>query len=491
MFIRNPFSYLLIFSLLLVFISAPCSFAGASEIEILKKRMEEMEAEMIMMKNKITELEYSNRKLEQESKEVTEDLELKTDPENVYTETAQPAGQDFLRNISQTFNPDISLIGLFAGSWYSQNEPQGLAEADPDSTGIDLQEIEISFQSIVDPYFKFDTFISLGDHVEVEEAYATTLSSLPANSQFRAGIMRSKFGRINTKHRHNQNFVTLPLAATEFLGEHFNPASLEANFLLPLPWYMELTAAGSSPNVETASFARDGNSNDLSKLLYTLRLSNFFEIGESVGVLLGGSFATGTNNTAPGNRTNLYGADFFAKYRPERSDPYKELQIQSEFMYRDAETEETNRKDWGLYAQAVYRFAKKWNIGARYELTDTDDPITTIMEEEHMEEEEHGHEEMHEDEMEEDEHEHEEDDHEHEEEMLAGEMEEHEHAHGTGMLGLLGKRQRISTMLTFAPTEFSRIRLEYGYMDQDFDKDQHGIFLQFQYAIGQHGSHPF
>lgn len=480
MFIRIPFSYLLIFSLLLVLISAPYSFAGTSEIEVLKKRMEEMETEMIRMKNKITELERKNRL-------ITEDMEPKTDPEDVDIKTAQPAGRDFFGNISQTFNPDINLIGLFAGSWYSQDEPQGLAEADPDSTGIGLQEIEIGFQSIVDPYFKFDNFISLGDHVEVEEAYATTLISLPANSQLRAGIMRSKFGRINTKHRHNQNFVTLPLAATEFLGEHFNPASLEANFLLPLPWYMELTAAGGSPNVETASFERDGNSNDLSKLLYTFRLANFFEIGESLGLLLGGSFATGTNNTAPGNRTNLYGADFFAKYRPERSGPYKELQLQSEFMYRDAETEETGRQDWGLYAQAVYRFAKRWHIGARYELTDTDDPVMTIMEDEHEHEEE-----MHEeDEHEHEEDEHEEDEHEHEEEMLAAQMEEDGHAHGTGILGLLGKRQRVSTMLTFSPTEFSRIRLEYGYMDQNFDKNQHGIFLQFQYAIGQHGAHPF
>jgi len=471
MLIRNFFPYFLIFSLLLIILSTPYSLAGTGDIEILKNRLEEMEAEMVMMKRKIAELEYSNKRLEQQKKEIVADTQ--TVQKDAVTETAQTVGEAFLGRAFQTCNPGISVIGLFAGAWYSEDEPQVLAEADPENTGFNMQEIEVGFQSIVDPYFKFDSFISFGDHVELEEAYATTLMSLPLNSQFRTGVMRSKFGRINQQHRHNQNFVTLPLPAAEFLGEHFNPASVEANFLLPLPWYMELSASAGSPDVETASFARDDDANNFSRILYTSYLSNFFEIGESLGVLIGGSFATGPNNTELGNRTNLYGVDFFAKYRPIKSDPYQELQLQSEFFYRDAETEETDRKDWGFYAQTVYRFAKRWDIGARYELTDTDDPV--MIEEEHEEEHEENHEEEHEEE------------HEHEE-MHA---EEDGHDHGTDMLGLFGKSQRISTMLTFTPTEFSKIRLEYNYLDQDFDENQHGVFLQFQYAIGAHGAHPF
>ncbi len=486
MSIRNFFPYFLIFNLLLIPLCAPYSFAGTGTIEVLKNRLAEMETEMIMMKRKIAELEFSNKRLERQSKGITADTQAL--PEDVYTGTVQqPVGQTFLGRAFQTLNPDISVIGLFAGAWYSEDEPQVLAEGDPENTGFNVQEVELGFQSVVDPYFKFDSFISFGEHIELEEAYATTIMSLPLNSQFRTGVMRSKFGRINQQHRHNQSFVTLPLPAAEFLGAHFNPASVEANFLLPVPWYMELSASMGSPEVETASFDRDEDANSFSKFLYTSYLSNFFEIGESLSVLIGGSFATGPNNTEPGNgnRTNLYGVDFFAKYRPIKSDPYKELRLQSEFFYRDAETEGTDRQDWGFYAETVYRFAKRWDIGARYALTDTDDPV--MMEEAH-EEHEHDEEDHDEEEHEEGEHDHDHGDGGH---MHADEDMHDGHDHGTGILGLFGKRQKISTMLTFTPTEFSKIRLEYNYLDPDFDEEQHGVFLQFQYAIGAHGAHPF
>ncbi len=462
MLIRHFFLYFLIFGFgfLLSPDFIPSSFASTDQIEVLKRKMKQMEKNMEIMNKKIAELEEQNSLLEQ----------LKDTQEFPIAKEIQPEGQTFLSRTFQSLNPDISVTGIFAGSWYSEDSPEGLAEVDPADTGINLQEIELGFQSVVDPYFRFDNFISFGEHIELEEAYATTLGSLPINSQFRIGIMRSKFGRINLLHRHNQNFTTLPLPVAEFLGEHFNPPSIEANFLVPLPWHTELSASVGIPDVETSSFAKDEDTNNLGRLLYNLHLSNFFEIGESLGISIGRSFATGPNNTEPGkgNRTNLYGADIFIKYKPTRSNLYRELNLQSEFIYRDAETDEGKRKDWGLYAQLVYRFAKRWNIGGRYELTNTDDPIMMAMTQEP------------------DDHEAEPDDHEAELDDHEGESHVHE-----GELGLLGKQQRISSMLTFNPTEFSKIRLEYNYLNRDFDENRHGIFLQFQHTIGAHAAHPY
>ena len=430
------------------------SSAADSEIEELKKQMKQMEKNMEMMNKKITDLEEKNRKLEREAVESRRESQIAD--ETLPTPQVQPSGQTFLGQAFQTFNPAISVIGIFAAAYYSEDEPVVFAENDPEDTGINLQELEIGFQSVVDSYFRFDSFLSISrEGLEIEETYGTTLLSLPANSQFRVGIMRSKFGRINQIHRHSQNFVTLPIVAAEFLGEHLNPTSIEANFLIPVPWYLELSASVGSPDVETASFARDEDGNDIGRLLYIFHLANFFELSDSLGMSLGGSFATGSNGTEPGNRTNLYGVDFFAKYRPLESHPYQELQLQSEFMYRDAETAEGDQADWGLYAQAVYRFAKRWNAGVRYGITDTDDPLTP------------------------------------EEEVIEVEAEEEEEGHEDEVLGLFGKQYRISGMLTFNPTEFSRIRLQYDYLNQSFAEDQHGVFLQFQYAIGAHGSHPY
>lgn len=334
------------------------------------------------------------------------------------------------------------------------------AEADPENTGINLQEIELGFQSVVDPYFRVDSFLSFGkEGVELEEAYGTTLLSLPLNSQIRAGVMRSKFGRINTLHRHNQNFVTLPVVATRFLGEHLNPPGVEANFLLPLPWFSELSMAVNSPNVETPSFERDEDANNLGRLLYNFHLKNFFEISESLGVTLGTSYATGSNGTDEGNRTNLFGLDLYAKYRPLKNNPYQEVVLQSEFMYRDSETIEGDLHDYGFYSQLVYRFAKRWKTGVRFGWVDTDDPLGDIEPDAGTEARNLL--------------------------QLASEEGEEE------LLGLLGEEYRISTMLTFAPSEFSLLRLQYDFLDQDFADSQHALFLQFQYAIGTHGAHPY
>ncbi len=442
------------------------------------EQIEELKQMMEKMQDKIEDLEEDNRVLKQQVKELREEKETipveETDkaeektsvtveePEEevneVITEAAPPQQPSFLGRVAQSLNPEISVIGIFAAAWYSRNDPFVFAEIDPENTGVNVQEIEVGFQSVVDPYFRFDSSFPITEEgIEIEEAYGTTLFDLPLNSQFRVGKMRAKFGRINQIHRHSQNFVTLPLVAAEFLGEHLNPTSIEGDFLVPVPWYMELSASGGSPDVETPTFARDENANNLANLLYVFHMANFFEISDSLGISLGASFATGSNGTGPNERSNLYGADLFAKYRPIKNNPYREVILQSEFMWRQADTPGEKFEDYGFYALTVYRFARRWNTGIRFGLTDTNTPGE---EEEGLEIEPAG---------------------------LSGIVRNEEEEEG--MLGLQGRAYRISPMLTFNPSELSRIRLQYDYLNQSYAGNQHAIFLQFQYAIGAHEDH--
>ena len=430
----------------------------------VKQELKELRKMMETMQKRINELEERNEALEKQAKEKDDTIIVEEETDLTVIEQPATERQGFLQKALNTFNPEISVIGIFAAAWYSQDEPIVFAEADPENTGVNVQEIEIGFQGVVDSYFRFDTFLSFGiEGVELEEAYGTTLFSLPLNSQIKAGRMRAKFGRINQIHRHNQNFVTLPLPAAQFLGEHLNPTSIEANFLVPVPWYMELSALGGSPDVETPTFARDENANNLGLLLYVFHLANFVEVSEALGVSLGASFATGANGTGRDERSNLYGIDLFAKYRPLKNNPYQEVMLQSEFMYLDADTPEENLENWGWYAQLVYRFAKRFDTGFRFGIIDTDTPV---QEEEELEGDPAGLFSL----------------------IRTGEEEEE---HEEGMLGLQGRTYRLSPMLTFNPSEFSRLRLQYDYLNQDFAENQHAIFLQFQYSLGAHGAHPF
>ncbi|MEW6145627.1 MAG: hypothetical protein AB1598_11475 [Thermodesulfobacteriota bacterium] len=445
------------------------SDALGQESDDVKKELRELRQMMEKMQQRITELEEKNKALEQQAKEREEEEEIKEEivvkEETVVTPSApQPQEpQSFLGKVAQAINPEISVVGIFAAAYYSLNDPVVFAEIDPQNTGVNVQEIEIGFQAVVDPYFRFDSFFPItNEGIEIEESYGTTLFSLPLNSQFRVGTMRAKFGRINQIHRHNQNFVTLPIVAAEFLGEHLNPTSIEANFLVPVPWYMELSASGGSPDVETQTFQRSPDANNIGNLLYIFHMANFFEVSDSLGVNLGASFATGSNASGPDERSNLYGADLFAKYRPLRDNPYQEFSVQSEFMWRQAETPEEELEDYGFYAEAIYRFAKRWNTGVRFDLTDTNTPVT---------EEDEGGEVI--------------------EQAGISQVARQEEEEEEGMLGLLGRAYRISPMLTFSPSEFSRIKLEYDYLNQNYGPDQHAVFLQFLYAIGAHGAHPY
>lgn len=462
---RN-FLILIIFSI--VFTTFLSFEARSDESSDVKNELKELRQMMEQMQDKIDNLEQRNSVLEQQANDKEAPVKQKTiivEEETDLTIIEEPAqqSQTFFGKALNAFNPQISVIGTFAAAYYSQDEPFVFAENDPENTGVNVQEIEVGFQGVVDSFFRYDMFLSFStEGVELEEAYGTTLFSLPLNSQFRIGRARAKFGRINQLHRHAQDFVTLALPAAQFLGEHLNPTSIEANFLVPVPWYLELSASGGSPDVETPTFARDEDANDLGRLLYIFHVSNFFELSEALGVSLGGSFATGSNGTAAGERSNLYGIDLYAKYRPLKNNPYQEITFQSEFMYLDAQTPEETLENWGWYAQSVYRFAKRWNAGFRFGIIDTNTPVTEVEEDGVIEPT-----------------------------NLFASIRNEEGEEEEAMLGLLGRTYRISPMLTFNPSEFSQIRLQYDYLNQDFAENQHAVFLQFQYAIGAHGAHPF
>jgi hypothetical protein len=290
---RRNFLVLIIF--FLIFSTSLNHEAHGDEGNDIKRELKELRQMMEQMQKKIDELEVRNRALEQQAKEKDETIKDKTivvEEETDLTVIEQHAEEDhqtFLSKSLNTLNPQISVIGIFSVAYYSQNDPVVFAEVDPQNTGVNLQEIEIGFQAVVYSFFRFDSFFPITkEGIEIEEAYGTTLFSLPLNSQFRVGKMRAKFGRVNQIHRDSQNFVTLPLPAAQFLGEHLNPTSIEANFLVPLPWYLELSASGGSPDVETPTFARDENANNIGRLLYIFHIANFFELSEALGGSLGG-----------------------------------------------------------------------------------------------------------------------------------------------------------------------------------------------------------
>jgi len=53
------------------------------------------------------------------------------------------------------------------------------------------------------------------------------------------------------------------------------------------------------------------------------------------------------------------------------------------------------------------------------------------------------------------------------------------------------QRWRISPNLTWYPSEFSKIRLQYNYDDRDLIGVDHSVWLQFEFLLGAHAAHKF
>ncbi len=54
-----------------------------------------------------------------------------------------------------------------------------------------------------------------------------------------------------------------------------------------------------------------------------------------------------------------------------------------------------------------------------------------------------------------------------------------------------GDRTRISPNLTWYPSEFSKIRLQYNYDHGELFGSEHSIWLQIEFLLGAHAAHKF
>jgi hypothetical protein len=243
-----------------------------------------------------------------------------------------------------------------------------------------VQEVEIAFQATVDPYFRADVFLTIPNlqGIEVEEAYLTT-TSLPGALQLKAGIFRAPFGRQNAQHLHLQDFTRRPEMNVLFLGaDGLRSPGAEASWLVPLPFYLLVTAAAFSvgapdPGEPLASFG-GGSSHDFT---YLGNLKTFIPINDANSLMLGASFATGKtalanpNNIYPPSQTDphqsyVWGLDAYFKWKPPNvSQTYMSLAWATELYMRHIP--ELGTVEGALYTQLVWQALRRWFVGVRGE----------------------------------------------------------------------------------------------------------------------------
>lgn len=320
--------------------------------------------------------------------------------------------------LSRAFNPAISANGLFLGG-YTSAEPE---EAEP-FTGLHFQEMEVQLSSFVDSYLKADLILALpgGEGVEVEEGFVTT-QSLPYSLALKAGKFYADLGRHNPLHTHAFPFIDPPLVLDHLLGEEgLNETGLGLSALLPAPWYAELS--GQVLNGDHELFASPRGRD----LLYVGHLKNFWDLGQSATLELGGSWAAGSNQDR--RTSTLAGVDLTCKWRAGGGRP-RALVWQSEYLRARRGAPAGAETQGGLYSLVQYQFARRWWAQARYDLFGLP--------------------------------------------RLAGTAKEH----------------RASGLLAFVPSEFSALRLQYNRLDGQ-EEAENQVLLQFNFTIGSHPAHRY
>jgi len=371
---------------------------------------------------------------------------------------------------------NLSFDALMVAGGSTESDPSSqlqLGDHDPIKNGFSMRNAELALDGAVDPYFKgFANIVLKLDQnnetsIELEETYVQS-TSLPANLQVKAGQFFAAFGRQNAQHPHQWAFVDAPIILTRAFGpDGLRNLGVQGSWLLPTPFYTELFLSVLDGQGSTAfGFRNPGDPDNLGvdrfhgratvsrglrgpgDLVYVPHLSSSFDLTDQQTIVLGTSAAFGPNDTGNGLATQVYGVDFYWKWKAaDAHEGYPFVSFQTEGLYEifQAGADPTapvplpaeTLRDWGFYSQVLWGFKPRWVVGLRGEWADGNSGAYDASD------------------------------------------------------VYRGERTRVSPVLTFYPSEFSKLRLQGNYDHGELFGDAYSIWLQLEFMLGAHGAHKF
>jgi hypothetical protein len=367
---------------------------------------------------------------------------------------------------------NLSFVGLTDAGWSTEPDVGALqlGDHDPHVRGFSIPNGELALDGTVDPHFKgFANIVYKLDpagetSVELEEMYFLT-TSLPANLQLKGGQFFAEFGRQNAQHPHAWAFADQPLVLNRMFGpEGLRSQGMRLSWLMPTPWYAEaMVGVFNSVGGTAYSFQSDESPDihggppfdpavhSVGDLLIVPRLATSFDVTATQTLVVGVSGAFGPNNSGPdaGTGTQVYGADLYWKWKSLKAHqgfPFVSFQAEALTRRYDAAQrtsvadpavtlpEETLR-DGGAYAQVLWGLKPMLVAGLRGEFADG--------------------------------------------------------AAASVRPELRNDRYRVSPNVTWYPSEFSKLRLQYNLDHREGLGVDHSVWLQIEFLLGAHAAHKF
>lgn len=283
------------------------------------------------------------------------------------------------QNFAALANPGISANGLFLAGIESDDgtiappswtgESADLAgKGETFGTGLSVQEMEIQLTSAVDPYFKANIVLAIPgtEGIEVEEGFVT-VTGIP-RMLINIGKIKEPFGRENLTHTHALLTIDRALISQRLFGEEgLNDVGVNAQILLPLPWYSQVTVGADAGQNDVVL-----GSGDAGGFGYLAHWKNVVDLGDNTTAEIGVSGLTGLDNI--GGRSNVGGVDLTIKSHGSSKRQWNRLVWQSELMFADmgdAKPGSNGGADTqigGLYSTLEYSLTRRFWLGGRFDL---------------------------------------------------------------------------------------------------------------------------
>ena len=486
----------------------PLSVSAADNADMaeVKRMIEQMKADY---EQKIEALEQRLRAAEQKAETAADTAETAKQASVASTAQRERRGMGALTSGS-AFNPQISVI--LDGNYYHDDvdgegtELLGMANGISHAhgaghghdhghshggadQGFNFRSAEIAFSASVDTYFDATALLAIDSdgEVDLEEAWFQT-RSLPYGLKVKAGKFLSDIGYMNNQHPHSWDFTDQNLAYLNLLGDHgLRDTGVQVTWLPDWEYYTlfgleffqgdqeklgataeigeeleaELDAASLSVDDLALGDEKDG------PRLFTAFAKYSPDLGYDHALQLGvwgaladqhqeihGDAGDGNLHTLEGDAW-MWGLDAVYKYDGGGAYGKGDFKLQGEYIWQRKDLElqfhqanpavvgaERKFTEDGLYLQGLYGFAPRWEVGLRYDVVGLTNKVES----------------------------------------------------SGNTLRDWDDSDRWTAALTWTPTEYSKLRLQYSKADITIDGESNDfdcVYLQYLMSLGSHGAHKF
>jgi hypothetical protein len=420
------------------------------------------------------------QQLKQSSEQSNLQLEQRLQQAEKDAAQAQAAAQQPVRSSAgpsnvNSFNPAVAMI--LSGTYGQLRQDPAIPATgfvmNANNTGyvrgFSLQESELSISANIDPQFSGVGTFSLAPEggISVENGFVQT-STLGNGLNLKFGRFFSGLGYLNEQHSHVWDFVDQPLVYRVLWDNQYADDGLQLKWLAPTDMFVEIGGElgrglgfpGTNQNKNGAGsgvlFAHIGDDIGIEQswragasLHETRRVDAVSNAVDSLGIPINNLFNSFTGDS------QTTGLDFVWKYSHNGNIRERYLKVQSEYFRRKENgllTYDTTGANLtgnftvtqsGWYLQSVYQFMPTWRTGLRY---DRLDPGTASVGA-----------------------------------SIAANV----------ISNYAFNPSRLTWMVDYNPSEFSRIRLQLARDDSRQGLAENQMFLQYIMSLGAHGAHQY